>query len=172
MWRTKPASAIHLNSTVAALPPKLWHEWMSHLNWDAIKVTDRTNIPSLKGIKLTKDPLPHSSTCPGCQARKAKRQPYKASETRSDRLVHLLERIHSDLVGPLPASIYSHHYAVSFMCDFTDHVWSQPLKSKDQTLAVFRTFCVQFKTQYGLSIRFFRSDCETSRDHTFRTEPQ
>ena len=160
MWRTQPgpASAVHLNSAITALPPKLWHKRMGHLNWDVIKVANRTDVPSLKGIKLTKDPLPHSSTCPGCQAGKAKRRPYKASETRSDRSVHPLERIHSDLVDPLPASIYGHRYAMSFTCDFTDHVWSQPLKSKDQTLAVFWMFCAQIKTQYGLSIRFFRSN--------------
>ena len=141
MWQTRPgpASAVHLNSTVAALPPKLWHERMGHLNWDAIKVANHTDVPSLKGIKLTKDPLPHSSTCPGCQAGKAKRRPYKASETRSDRSVHPLERIHSDLVGPLPASIYGHRYAMSFTCDFTDHIWSQPPKSKDQTHSVPRS---------------------------------
>ena len=160
MWAQRPSqSAVHLNSAVVPLPAKVWHERMGHINWEALKsVKTTTDTSPLKGIKLTQDPLPNSSTCPGCQAGKSKRKTYKPSDTRSERSRHPLERVRSDFVGPIDASIHGHRYAVSFTCDFTDHVWSLPLKSKDQTLATFKVFCAQIKRQYGLNIRYFRSD--------------
>jgi hypothetical protein len=161
MWQQRPLhSAVQLNSAVAPLPAKVWHERMGHLNWEALKAAKgSSDLLPLKGIALTSDVLPHSSTCPGCQAGKSKRHEHKASPTRYQRSTHPCERIHSDLVGPLPtASIFGHRYTVSFTCDYTDHVWSEPMKSKDQTLATFKRFCAQVKKQYGLSIRYFRSD--------------
>jgi hypothetical protein len=161
MWQQRPLhSAVQLNSTVAPLPAKVWHERMGHLNWEALKAAKgSSDLLPLKGIALTSDVLPHSSTCPGCQAGKSKRHEHKLSPTRYQRSTHPCERIHSDLVRPLPtASIFGHRYAVSFTCDYTDHTWSMPMKSKDQTLATFKKFCAQVKTQYGLNIRYFRSD--------------
>ena len=146
--------------TPAPIPAKVWHERMGHLNWEALKaVKTSKDLSPLKGIVLADDPLPHSSTCPGCQAGKAHRRTYKPSTTRSARSTHPLERVHSDLVGPIPTtSINGHRYAVSFTCDYSSHVWSLPMKSKDQTLATFRMFGAQVKRQYGLTIRYFRSD--------------
>lgn len=161
MWQQQPLhSAVQLNSVAVPLPAKVWHEWMGHLNWEALKVVNSsTDTSPLKGIMLDKDLFPHSSTCPGCQAGKSKCCTYKASTTCLERSHHPLERIHSNLVRPIQTtSIHSHRYAVSFTCDYTDHVWSLPMKSKDQTLATFKIFCAQAKWQYSLNIKYFRSD--------------
>jgi hypothetical protein len=141
MWAKRPLhSAVQLSTAVAPLPAKVWHERMGHLNWEALKaVKGSGDLLPLKGIVLTNNLLPHSSTCPGCQAGKSKQETHKPSPTRNQRSTHPCERIHSDLVGPLKtASIFGHRYAVSFTCDYTDHVWSIPLKSKDQTFAQFK----------------------------------
>jgi len=113
----------------------------------------------VKGLSLTSEALPHHSTCPGCQAGKAKRRSYKASSSRPERSTHPLERIHSDLVGPFQTtSINGHHFAVSFTCEYSSHVWSLPLKTKSETLGTFKVFCAQVKSRYGFSIKYFRSD--------------
>jgi hypothetical protein len=161
MWAKRPLhSAVQLSTAVAPLPAKVWHERMGHLNWEALKAAKGSgDLLPLKGIVLTNDLLPHSSTCPGCQAGKSKQETHKSSPTRNQRSTHPCERIHSDLVGPLEtASIFGHRYAVSFTCDYTDHVWSIPLKSKDQTFAQFKRIVAVIKTQYGLTVRYFRSD--------------
>jgi len=162
LWQDKPkATTNQLNSVIAKpIPAKVWHERMGHLNWEALKaVKTSTDLSPLKGIVLADEPLPHSSTCPGCQAGKARRKTHPPSSTRMTRSTHPLERVHSDLVGPIPTtSINGHRYAVSFTCDYSNHVWSLPMKSKDQTLATFKVFNAQVKRQYGLNIRYFRSD--------------
>ena len=37
MWQHKPphSSAVHLNAAMVALPAKVWHEQMGHLDWDS-----------------------------------------------------------------------------------------------------------------------------------------
>jgi len=61
-------------------------------------------------------------------------------------------------VGLVDPSINGHRYAISFTCDYTDHVWSLPTKSKDQTLVTFKMFSAQVKQQHSLNIWYFRSD--------------
>ena len=164
MWRDRPDTSIstlnQLKSVIAKpLSIELWHKRMGHLNGNALRAVKASDLPPLKGIVMADDPLPDSSTCPGCQAGKAHRKSHQASANRFTRSTHPLERVHSDLVGPIQtASINGHRFAVSFTCDYTDHVWSIPLKSKDQTLAVFKVFCTQVKRQYGLNLWYFRSD--------------
>jgi len=163
MWQDRPSPQPNsqLHAAIAKpLPAKTWHERMGHINWEALKtVRNSKDLSPLKGIVLADDPLPHSSTCPGYQAGKMHCRTYKDSSTRSVRSTHPLERIHSDLVGPIPAtSINGHCFAVSFMCEYSNHIWSLPMKSKDQTLAIFKVFNAQVKRQYGLSIRYFQSD--------------
>jgi len=164
MWRERPSTSSTLNQLYSAitkpLSTKTWHKRMGHLNWEALKsVKASEEISPLKGIVLANEPLPHSSTCTGCQAGKAHRKSHQASQTRFTRSSHPLKQVHLDLVGPIQtASINGHRFAVSFTCEYTDHVWSIPMKSKDQTLAIFKQFSAQVKRQYGLSIRRFRSD--------------
>ena len=137
MWQHKPphSSAVHLNAAMVALPAKVWHEQMGHLDWDSLKAANTAELPVFKELKLMQEPLVHSSTCPGCQAGKLKCQNYKASTTCFKHSTHPLKWVHSDLVGPLStASIHGHQFAVSFTCDSSDHTWCHPIKSKDQTL--------------------------------------
>ena len=132
---------------------------MGHINGEALRNTMSSEFSPVKGVSLTSEALPHHSTCPGCQAGKAKRRSYKASSSRPERSTHPLERIHLDLVGPFQtASINGHHFAVSFTCEYSSHVWSLPLKTKSETLGTFKVFCTQVKSRYGFSIKYFRSD--------------
>ena len=141
MWQQRPLhSAVQLNSTITPLPAKVWHEQMGNLNWEALKaVKGSTDLLPLKGITLTNNILPHSSTCASCQAGKSKQHEHEPSPTCYQCSTHPCECIHSDLVSPLPtASIFSHRYTISFIYNYTDHTWSMPMKSKDQTLEIFK----------------------------------
>ena len=162
MWPTLPVQSPNklYSVTSTPLPAKVWHECMGHLNWEALKTVKASrDLTPLKGIVLADEPLPHSSTCPGCQASKAKHRAYQPSTTRSARSTHPLECVHSDLVGLIPtASINGHWFTVSFTCDYSNHVWCLPMKSKDQTFATFKVFAAQVKRQYSFTIRYFQSD--------------
>ena len=156
MYVEKPLGAHSLNS-IEPLPIKLWHDRMGHLNWDAIKSINVKN-PSLLGVKLD-DSDPPFGTCPGCAAGKAKRRIFKSSGSRSTRSTEPIERIHADLSGPMEVnSIGGHRYTCVFTCDHTSHVWVYTIKSKDQTLSVFKRFVVMIEKLTGLKIKFFHSD--------------
>ena len=157
MYAEKPLGARSLSSVEKPLPIKTWHERMGHLNWEALKSMRAVN-PPLPGVKLDAS-SPPTSTCEGCIAGKAKCRTFKSSENRSTRSTKLIERIHSDLMGPMePASIGGHRYAYVFTCDYTGHVWTYFLKSKDQSLKTFRAFVLTIEKLTGHAIKYFRSD--------------
>jgi len=138
---------------VENIPIKTWHERMGHLNWDAIKRTRHAD-PPLLGIKLDSSE-PHGP-CEGCVAGKEKRRTFKSTGHRAS---EPLEIIHSDLAGPMESvSIGGNRYFVIFLDDCTNHVWVAPMKSKDQTLGVFKRFAAMVQNQTGQRIKVFRSD--------------
>ena len=156
LYAEKPLGARSLNS-VEAIPIKVWHDRMGHLNWEAIKSV-RSNNPPLLGVKLDASDPPHG-TCPGCAAGKAKRRIFKSSGSRTTRSSHPIERIHSDLAGPMEVnSIAGHRYICVFTCDHTSFAWVYLLKSKDDTLDKFKHFVPMIEKQTGSKIKFFRSD--------------
>ena len=76
MYVERPPGARSLN-VIEALPIKLWHNRMGHLNWDVIK-SIRSDNPPLLGVKLDASEPPFE-TCPGCAAGKAKHCAFKSS---------------------------------------------------------------------------------------------
>ena len=156
MYVERPPGARSLNA-IEALPIKLWHDRMGHLNWDAIK-SIRSDNPPLLGVKLDTSEPPFE-TCPGCAAGKAKCRAFKSSANRYTRSSLPIERIHSDLMGPMEVnSIGGHRYVCVFTCDNTSYAWVYLLKSKDKTLDMFKRFKITIKNLTGLKIKFFHSD--------------
>ena len=140
-------------NAVETLPIKVWHERMGHLNWDAIKRARQSDSP-LIGIKLDSSE-PHRK-CEGCIAGKEKRRTFKLSGRRAS---HPLEIIHSDLAGPMETtSIGGNQFFVIFVDDHTRHTWVASMKTKDQTLEIFKVFAAMIQKRTGRDIRVFRSD--------------
>ena len=62
-------------------------------------------------------------------------------------------------MGPMEVtSIGGACYTCVFTCDHSSHIWTYFLKSKDQTLKVFKVFVIMIEKLTGLRIKFFRSD--------------
>ena len=134
----KPLGARSLNST-EALPIKVWHDRMGHLNWNSIK-SIRSDDPPLIGINLDASDPPHE-TCPGCVAGKAKRRIFKSAGSCRTRSTYPIERIHADLAGPMEVeSIGGRRYTCVFTCDRTPYTWVYLLKSKDKNPQYVQTF--------------------------------
>ena len=156
MYVERPPGARSLN-VIEALPIKLWHDCMGHLNWDAIKSIWSDN-PPLLGVKLDASEPPFE-TCPGCAAGKAKRCAFKSSANCYTRSSLPIEQIHSNLMGPMEVnSIGGHCYVCVFTCDNTSYAWVYLLKSKDKTLDTFKWFKITIENLTGLKIKFFHSD--------------
>ena len=156
MHSEKPLRS-HTLSSVQALPIKLWHDRMGHLNWEALKALN-LDSPPLLGVHLDSSPPP-SITCEGCASGKSKRRAFKPSEHRTDRSKNAIERIHADLMGPMEvASIGGHRYTFVLTCDHSSHAWVVLLKNKSETLERFKAFVLMVERLTSLKIKFFRSD--------------
>jgi hypothetical protein len=153
----KPYQGAQLHA-ITELPAKLWHERMGHLNWDSLKKTQSESTSSVIGIHFDDSDIPHT-TCEGCQAGKAKRRSFKSS-TSGTRATLPIERIHSDLMGPMdPKSVNGgYEYACVFTCCYSRHVWVYLLKAKSHTFEVFKKFRTMVELQLGRRIKLFRSD--------------
>ena len=157
LYTTPPRARYSLNA-ITELPIKLWHDRMGHLNWEALKRTQSSSSPPIIGIRLDNSEPPHVK-CEGCIAGKSKRRSYKSS-TSNSRSSTVIERIHSDLMGPMkPQSVVGgYEYVCVFTCDYSRHVWLYLLKEKSQTFSVFKRFHVMIENLTGQKLKFFRSD--------------
>src|SRR5579872_1868614 len=142
---------------IEALPIKLWHKHMGHMNWQAIKRAHQQDLPLL-GIKLDTSE-PDQKPCPGCIAGKSKSQKFKASPS-PPHSQEPLALVHGDLCGPMPElSVIGHHrYYLVLVDDRTAFVWVLAMKMKDQTAGLFRTWVVMIEKLTGRKILVFRSD--------------
>jgi transposase InsO family protein len=70
------------------------------------------------------------------------------------------EEIHSDIWGPSPTnSLGGQRYYATFTDDHTRYMHTYILHTKDKTFAAYKLFTAWAKTQHGMSIKRFHSDC-------------
>nr|GEU42193.1 hypothetical protein [Tanacetum cinerariifolium] len=113
----------------------LWHQRLSHLNFDTINDLARNNlVTSLQKFIYHKEHL-----CPLCEQGKRKRtyHPPKLVPNSRQRL-HLL---HMDLCGPMRIeSINGKRYVLVIMDDYSRYTWVIFLRSKDEAPEEIKTF--------------------------------
>nr|GEZ30285.1 retrovirus-related Pol polyprotein from transposon TNT 1-94 [Tanacetum cinerariifolium] len=129
------ASPICLMAHASSTKSWLWHQRLSHLNFDTINDLSRNDLVSgLLKFKYHKEHL-----CPSCEQRKSKRasHPPKPVPNLRQRL-HLL---HMDLYGPMRiASINGKRYVLVIVDDYSRYTWVNFLISKDEAPDVIITF--------------------------------
>nr|GEV36238.1 uncharacterized mitochondrial protein AtMg00810-like [Tanacetum cinerariifolium] len=124
------ASASPICLMARATPTKswLWHQQLSHLNFDTINDLAKNNLVSgLPKCKYAKEHL-----CPSCEQGKSKRasHPPKPVSNSKQRL-HLL---HMDLCYPMRvASINGKRYVLVIVDDYSRYTWVHFLRTKDET---------------------------------------
>nr|GEU73523.1 retrovirus-related Pol polyprotein from transposon TNT 1-94 [Tanacetum cinerariifolium] len=124
------ASALPICLMARATPTKswLWHQRLSHLNFDIINDLAKNDlVSSLPKFKYAKEHL-----CPSCEQGKSKRasHPPKPVSNSKQRL-HLL---HMDLCGPMRvASINGKRYVLVIVDDYSRYTWVHYLRTKDET---------------------------------------
>ncbi|GKA23559.1 retrovirus-related pol polyprotein from transposon TNT 1-94 [Tanacetum coccineum] len=123
------------NSEVVCAIFWLWHQRLSHLNFDIINDLARNDlVTGLPKFKYHKEHL-----CPSCEQGKSKRasHPPKPVPNSKQRL-HLL---HMDLCGPMRiASINGKRYVLVIVDDYSRYTWVHFLRSKDEAPEVIKTF--------------------------------
>ncbi|GJW80119.1 putative ribonuclease H-like domain-containing protein [Tanacetum coccineum] len=137
------ASPICLMARATSTKSWLWHQRLSHLNFDTINDLAKNDlVTGLPKFKYHKEHL-----CPSCEQGKSKRasHPPKPVPNSKQRL-HLL---HMDLCGPMRiASINGKRYVLVIVDDYSRYTWVHFLRSKDE----LRKFKNQILKEYFDSV--------------------
>nr|GFC17425.1 retrotransposon protein, putative, Ty1-copia subclass [Tanacetum cinerariifolium] len=129
------ASPICLMARASSIKSWLWHQRLSHLNFDTINDLARNDlIAGLSRFKYHKEHL-----CPSCEQRKSKRASHPPKPVPNSRQrLHLL---HMDLCGPMRiSSINGKRYILVIVDDYSRYTWVHFLRSKDEAPTVIITF--------------------------------
>nr|GEX17334.1 hypothetical protein [Tanacetum cinerariifolium] len=127
LYEMASASPICLMARASSTKSWLWHQRLSHLNFDTINDLARNDlVAGLPKFKYHKEHL-----CPSCEQGKSKRasHPPKSVPNSRQRL-HLL---HMDLCRPMRiASINGKQYVLVIVDDYSRYTWVHFLRSKDE----------------------------------------
>nr|GEV59771.1 integrase, catalytic region, zinc finger, CCHC-type, peptidase aspartic, catalytic [Tanacetum cinerariifolium] len=121
------ASPICFMARASSTKSWLWHQRLSHLNFDTINDLDRNDLVSgLSKFKYHKEHL-----CPSCEQRKSKIASHLPKLVlNSKQRLHLL---HMNLCGPIRiASINGKQYVLVIVDDYSRYTWVHFLRSKDE----------------------------------------
>ncbi|GKA84678.1 retrovirus-related pol polyprotein from transposon TNT 1-94 [Tanacetum coccineum] len=113
----------------------LWHQRLSHLNFDTINELAKNNL--VIGLLKFKYHIEH--LCPSYEQGKSKNTPHPPKPIpNSKQRLHLL---HMDLCGPMRVdSINGKRYVLVIVDDYSRYTWVYFLRSKDETPEVIKTF--------------------------------
>nr|GFC06166.1 putative ribonuclease H-like domain-containing protein [Tanacetum cinerariifolium] len=147
------ASPICLMARATSTKLWLWHQYLSHLNFDTINDLAKNDLfLGLPKFKYHKEHL-----CPSCEQGKSKRasHPPKLAPNSRQRL-HLL---HMDLCGPMRiASINGKRYVLVIMDDYSRYTWVHFLRSKDEAPDVIKTFLKRITILFQSPVIIIRID--------------
>nr|GEV43993.1 retrovirus-related Pol polyprotein from transposon TNT 1-94 [Tanacetum cinerariifolium] len=147
------ASPICLMARATSTKLWLWHQRLSHLNFDTINDLAKNDAVSvLPKFKYHKEHL-----CPSCEQGKRKRasHPPKPISNYRQRL-HLL---HIDFCGPMRiASINEKRYVLVIVDDYSCYTWVHFLKSKDEAPDVNKTFLKRITILLQSPVIIIRTD--------------
>ncbi|GJX10375.1 putative ribonuclease H-like domain-containing protein [Tanacetum coccineum] len=154
------ASPICLMARATSTKSWLWHQRLSHLNFDTINDLAKNDlVTGLPKFKYHKDHL-----CPSCEQGKSKRasHPPKPVPNSKQRL-HLL---HMDLCGPMRiASINGKRYVLVIVDDYSRYTWVHFLKSKDEAPEVIKTFLKRITVLLHVGISHQASSVRTPQQN-------
>nr|GFB31395.1 retrovirus-related Pol polyprotein from transposon TNT 1-94 [Tanacetum cinerariifolium] len=131
----------------------LWHQRLSHLNFDTITDIARNDLVSgLPKFKYHKEHL-----CPSCEQGKNKRASHPPKPVPNSRQrLHLL---HMDLCGPMRiASINGKRYVLVIVDDYSRYTWVHFLRSKDEAPEVIITFLKRITVLLQSPVIIIRTD--------------
>nr|GFA39997.1 retrovirus-related Pol polyprotein from transposon TNT 1-94 [Tanacetum cinerariifolium] len=150
------ASPIYLMARASSTKSWLWHQRLSHLNFDTINDLARNDlVAGLPKFKYHKEHL-----CPSCEQGKSKRasHPPKLVPNSRQRL-HLL---YMDLCGPMRiASINEKRYVLVIVDDYSRYTWVHFLRSKDEAPEVIIKFLKRIMVLLQSPVIIIRTDNDT-----------
>lgn len=106
--------------------------------------------------RFRSDAVRATENCDICMRAKFAREPFPLLNRRSD---FLFEIVHADLWGPYgQESVRNTRFVLTLVEDYTRHIWTYLISTKDLVCNVLSTFINIVKTHFGKTIRFLRTD--------------
>ena len=134
-------------SVFAVLSSNVWHSRLGHPG-DVVLNSLRSN--NLIECNKTRDFF-----CPSCPLGKLIKLPFYDSSSTTTMPFDI---VHSDLWTSPVTSSAGHKYYVFFLDDYTNYLWTFPLKTKAQVYTTFLSFRTYIKTQFEREIKAFQCD--------------
>nr|GFA42989.1 retrovirus-related Pol polyprotein from transposon TNT 1-94 [Tanacetum cinerariifolium] len=150
------SSPICLMARASSTKLWLWHQRLSHLNFDTINDLARNDlVAGLPKFKYHKEHL-----CPTYEQGKSKRASHPPKPVLNSRQrLHLL---HMDLCEPMRiASISGKRYILVIVDDYSHYTWVHFLRSKDEALEVIIKFLKRITVLLQSPVIIIRTDSDT-----------
>ena len=126
------------SSRPRSISPELLHSRFGHASPRRLKLL----MERSHGYPKHDGDIPNtiSHDCDACRQGGGKRKPFP--KRTQQKYTYFGERLSSDLVGPLPASIHGEHYALCIVDSYTNLLSVYPLKSKssEEVRAAFESY--------------------------------
>nr|GEZ71800.1 hypothetical protein [Tanacetum cinerariifolium] len=147
------ASPICLMARASSTKAWLWHQRLSHLNFDTINDLARHGlVAGLPKFKYHKEYL-----CPSCEQGKSKRASHPPKPVPNSR--QRLHFLHMDLCGPMRiASINGKPYVLVIVDDYSRYTWVHFLRSKDEAPEVIIKFLKKISVLLQSPVIIIRTD--------------
>nr|GEX39977.1 retrovirus-related Pol polyprotein from transposon TNT 1-94 [Tanacetum cinerariifolium] len=150
------ASPICLMARASSTKLWLWHQRLSHHNFDTINDLARNDlVAGLPKFRYHKEHL-----CPSCEQGKSKRASHPPKPVPNSRqILHLL---HMNLCGPMRiASINGKRYVLVIVDDYSRYTWVHFLRSNDEAPEVIIKFLKRITVLFQSPIIIIRTDNDT-----------
>jgi uncharacterized protein (DUF2164 family) len=171
---------------VASIPPSIgtsggvsmsdvWHYRFGHAGMSGLKRIQ--DIQAVKGISqevtfvpMDHDPSAPSRVCPSCAKGKSHRRPFKSRVAPESRATCILERVHSDLCGPIKLATITNknevirspygkqQYMGLLIDEFSRRVWIKCLIHKSDMAGEIVAWIRKIERETGLKVKTFHSD--------------
>ncbi|GKC29906.1 retrovirus-related pol polyprotein from transposon TNT 1-94 [Tanacetum coccineum] len=147
------SSPICLLSKASKTKSWLWHQRLSHLNFDYItSLAKHGLVRDLPKLKYQKDHL-----CSACALSKSKKHSHKPKA--EDSIQEKLYLLHMDLYGPIRVqSINGRKYILVIIDDFSRFKWVKFLCSKDEVLKFVIKFLKMIQVLLNAIVRNIKTD--------------
>nr|GEV40299.1 retrovirus-related Pol polyprotein from transposon TNT 1-94 [Tanacetum cinerariifolium] len=160
------ASASPICLMAHAIPTKswLWHQRLSHLNFDTINDLAKNDLVSgLPKFKYVKEHL-----CPSCDQGKSKRASHPPKPVLNSK--QQLRLLHMDLCGPMRvASINGKRYVLVIVDDYSRYTWVHFLRTKDETPEVIKNFLKKIYVRLQAPVIIVRTNNRTEfKNHVLK----
>lgn len=142
-------------SAHALHPSVLLHSRLGHMGEGSIQSLIKHRAIQGLPTSYTPPPCPPPQGCSTCIQAKAHARPHPRTDARA---AAPLDRIHADLVGPLPPNLKGQRYWVTLVDDSTRHGWSLFLRTKDEAPQRILNWIRHAERQFGRKVKSLHTD--------------